>query len=115
MTHNKLQSILQAIMKLGGTLAEKEVVNFIMDKVGEPHISSNINHVAAHNSAKKAKFAIIPNLHALNLSVSKQTINDSRVTTTADAIFEIKTYTTRKTRYSHNNNDVNKPLDRRAK
>jgi len=38
-THNKLQSILQAMMKLGGIHAEKEAVNFIMDKVGRtPHL-----------------------------------------------------------------------------
>jgi len=116
MTHNKLQSILTAMMKLGGIHAEKEAVNFIMDKVGEPHISSYINHVAAHSSANKAQFAIIPDIHALNFPAGKQTINDSGVTTTAEAFFEIKTYTACKTRYSrNNNNDVNKPPDQRAK
>ena len=114
-TLNKLQSILQAMMKLGGIHTEKEAVNFIMDEVGEPHISSYINHVTAHSSAKKATFAIIPDLHALNFPEGKQTINNSGVTTTAEAFFETKTYTACKTRYAHNNNDVNKSPDRRAK
>ena len=101
-THNKLKSILQAMMKLGGIHAEKEAVNFIMDKVGEPHISSYINHFAAHSSARRAKYAIIPDLHALNFPVGKQTINDSGVTTTAEAFFKIKMFTACKTRYFHN-------------
>ena len=69
------------MMKLGGIHTEKEAVNFIMDKVGEPRISSYINHIAAHSSAKKAKLAIIPDLHDLNFLVDKKTINDSGVTT----------------------------------
>ena len=86
-THNTLTPILQAMMKLGGIHAEKEATNFIMDKVGKPHISSYISHVTAHNSARKAKFAIIPDLHAHNFPPGKQAVNDSGVILTAEAFF----------------------------
>jgi len=103
------------MMKLGGIHAEKEAVNFIMDKGGEPHITSYINHVTAHNSAKKAKYTIIPELHASNFPAGKQTVNNGGITATAETFFEIKTYTACKTRYLHNNSDANKPPDRRAR
>ena len=48
-----------------------------------------INHVAAHNSAKKVKYAIIPDLYAYNFPAGKQTVNDSGVTATAAAFFKI--------------------------
>ena len=53
--------------------------------------------------------------NTLSLSWERGTIPTRGVTTTAEAFFEIKTYTACKTRYSHNNNDLNKPPDRRAK
>ena len=34
--HNQPQSLVQAMMKLGGTFLEKEAVNFILDKDGDP-------------------------------------------------------------------------------
>jgi len=83
-----------------------------MDKVGKPHISSYISHVAAHNSARKGKFAIIPDLHSHNFPAGKQTVNDSGVASTAEAFFEIKAHTVYKNRYAHNNNNANKPSDR---
>ena len=47
--HNKLQSILQAMMKLGGVLSEKEAVNYMLDKVGDPCIiTAYVNHISSH-------------------------------------------------------------------
>jgi len=63
------------MMKIGGIHAEKEAINFIMDKVGEPHISAYINHAAVHNPARKSKYAITPGLHAHNFQqASKQSM-----------------------------------------
>ncbi len=114
-SHNKLQSILQSMMKLGGIFSEKEAANFLLDKVGEPHITSYINHVSSHPNAKKAPHSIVPDIHATNFPVGRQTINDSGAISAAEAIFEIKTYSACNTRYKHNNNSTVKPANRRAK
>ena len=103
------------MMKLGGIHAEKEAVNFIMDKVGESHITSYVNHISAHNSDRKAPLAIIPDLYARIFPADKQIFNDSGITSTAKAFFEIQTYASCNTCYAHNNNDTNKPQDRRAR
>ena len=49
--HNKLQVMMQSMMKLGGIHAEKEAVNFLLGKVGELHITSYVNHVARQPNA----------------------------------------------------------------
>ena len=64
--HDKLQSILQEMMKLGGIQSEKEAVNFLLGKVGEPHITSYMNHVSREPNAKSALHAIMPDIHAHN-------------------------------------------------
>ena len=35
-----------AMMKLGGISLEKEAVNSLLDKVGEPYVTSCVNHVS---------------------------------------------------------------------
>jgi hypothetical protein len=45
--HNKLQSITQAMMKLGGIHSTAEVVNFLVDKIGHPYITSMLTMSAA--------------------------------------------------------------------
>ena len=102
------------MMRLGRIHNEKDAVNFIMDKFGKPHITSYVNHISSHASARKAPFAIIPDLRARNSPAGKQMVNDRGITSTAEAFFEIKTYIACKTCYSHNNNDTNKPPDHRA-
>jgi hypothetical protein len=42
--HNQVQSLLKSMMKLAGISAEKEAVNFLLDKVGNPYITRYINH-----------------------------------------------------------------------
>ena len=48
--HNNLQSIIQVIMKLGGVYSEKEAVNFLLDKVGDPHITAYARQPCAEPS-----------------------------------------------------------------
>ena len=112
--HNQLQSLLQAMMKLGGIFSEKEAVNFILDKVGEPYISRYVTHVSSALNAKTAQHSIVPDLHARNFPAGRQRVNDSGATSTAEAIFEVKTYTACNSRYDHNMTISNAP-NRRAK
>ena len=66
--HNKLQSIVQSVMKLGGIFIEKEAVNFLLDKVGDLFITHYVNHVSSHPITRKAPFTIdiTLDLHACN-------------------------------------------------
>ena len=58
----------------------------------------------------------MPDIHATNYPTGnwRQVVNDSGATRSADAIFEVKTYTFCPTRYNHNNQNIN-PADRRAR
>ena len=51
------------MMKVGGIFTEKEAVNFLLDKVGDPYIINYVNHVTAHPNAHNAPFLIVPDLH----------------------------------------------------
>ena len=112
--HNQIQSLVQSVMKVAGVHSEKEAVNFLLGKVGEPHINAYINHVARGEGGRRAMHAIIPDAHATNFPAGKQTVNDSGAKRDAEAFFEIKTMTACKSRYGHNNNRMD-PVDRRAK
>ena len=57
---------------------------------------------------------IVPDIHATNFPVGKQTVNDSGARRDAEAFFEVKTMTACKSRYGHNNNRMS-PVGRRAK
>ena len=58
----------------------------------------------------------MPDIHATNYPTGnwRQVVNDSGATRSADAIFEVKTYTFCPTRYNHNNQNIN-PADRCAR
>ena len=92
--HNQLQSLLQAIMKIGGIQSKKEAFNFLLNKVGDPHITLYVNHVSRRQGNRQARHAIIPDIHATNFPVGRQKVNDSSLTRDAEAIFEVKTLTT---------------------
>ena len=77
-------------MKLARNNLEKETVNFLLGKVGKPHITSYVNHVTREANAQKAAHAIISDIHALNFPVERQTVNNSRVNSAAEAFFEMK-------------------------
>ena len=101
--------------KWGGILSEKEASNFLLGKVGDPHIMSYVNHVARKNNGnRRAQHAIVPDIHAMNFPAGKQRINDSGSSRVVEAIFEVKTFTACKSRYRHNNTKT-APLDRRAR
>jgi len=53
-------------------------------------------------------------LHAWNYPTGRQRVNDSGATSSAEAIFEVKTYTACNSRYNHNNTTT-KPAERRAR
>ncbi len=90
--HNKLQSIAQAMMKLGGIHSAAKAVNFLIDEIGHPYITSYVNHVSSHPNAQKAPHAIVPDLHAFNFPTGRQQVNDSGATSAAEVFSEIKTF-----------------------
>jgi hypothetical protein len=49
--HNKIQSITQAMMKLGGIHSAAEAANFLVNKIGHPYITYYVNHVSSHTNA----------------------------------------------------------------
>ena len=77
------------MMKLGGGIrSEKEALNFLLDKVGESHVTSYVKHVPSHQNIRKAPHSIVPDIHARNFPAgTKQTINDSGATSIAEAFF----------------------------
>ena len=75
-------------MKLGGISSEKEAVNFILDKVGDPYITAYFIHVSSHQATRKAPHSIVPDLHAHNFPTGKQRINDSSATSSAEAFLK---------------------------
>ncbi len=109
-TRNLIQSILQSMIyydydetRMYGIQSEKEAPNFLMDKVGEPHITSYFNHLSSHRDIRNAPHAVVPDIHATNFPAGRQTINDGGATMSTEAIFEIKTFTACNTRYDRNN------------
>jgi hypothetical protein len=108
--HNKLQSITQAMMKLGGIHSTAKAVNFLVNKIGHPYIRSYVNHVSSHPKAQKAPHAIVPDLHAFNFPTGGRQVYDSVTMSAAEAFFEIKTFTACKSRYDHNNTNL-RPVD----
>ena len=88
------------MMKLGGIQSVSGAVNILLDKVGEPYITSYIKHVSNRLTARKAPYAIVPDIHSFNLPIGRQRVNDSQNTSAAEAFFEIKTYTACSSRYN---------------
>lgn len=72
--HNSIQSIFQSILKLTGISSEKEAVNFLLDKVGEPYITSYVNHVSSTPNTRRAPHAIVPDLLAHNFPTGRQQV-----------------------------------------
>jgi len=92
-----------------------EPVNFLLGKVGEPFIGDYVNNITSQSgNPRHARHAVVPDIHATNYPTGRQVVNDSGATRSADAIFEVKTYTFCPTRYNHNNQNMN-PADRRAR
>jgi hypothetical protein len=110
---NKLQSITQAMTKVGGIHSVGEAVNFLDDKIVHPYVTSYVNHVSSHLNEQKAPHAIILDIHAFNFPTGGQQVNDSEATSAAEAFFKIKTFTACKSRYTRNNTNL-RPVDQRV-
>ena len=78
------------MMKLSVIHLEKDAANFLLNKVGDPHITWYIYHVSATPNARKVPHTIVPDIHAQNFPVGRQSINDSSSASSAEAIFEVK-------------------------
>ena len=81
------------MMKLGGISSEKEAVNFLLDKVVEPYLTSYVDHVSGHQM-QEMHHTIVPDIHAHNFPAGRQRVDDSGASSSAEAIFEVKTYYT---------------------
>ena len=100
-------------MKLGGIHAQRQATNFLLDKVGEPFTTRYINVLAKSPNKKSAKFAVIPDLHAINFPRRKQRMNDGGAAMSAEAVFEVKTYSANVPSYSIGDHAIT-PASRRA-
>jgi hypothetical protein len=107
--HTKLQSITQAMMKIGEIHSTAEAVNFLVNMIGHPNIMSYLYHVISHPNTQKAPHVIVPDLHAFNIPTGGQQVNDSGATSAAEAFFKIKTFTACKSKYYYNNTNL-KPV-----
>ena len=77
--HNKLQSMVQSMMKLGSIHLEKEAANFLLGKVGDPLMISYMNHVARQTNTRRTTHAIVPDIHTRNFPAGRHMVFDSRV------------------------------------
>ena len=112
--HNKQQDLVRSMMKLAGIHSEKEAINFLQGKVGDPYMQNYADHQTSQDGGRNAPHSIIPDIHALNFPAGTQTVNHSGATHCGEAIFEIKGMQPNNTRYGHNNSKIN-PADRRAR
>ena len=85
--------MLQSMMKLGEVSSNKEAVNFLLGRVGRPHIDRYVAHVSSSPNARTAHHAIVRNIQAHNYPTGRQTVGHSGATTLTPAILEVKTYT----------------------
>ena len=90
-------------------MTEREAVNFLIDKVGEPHITSYIDHLSSHQYTHNTPHAIVPDIHNHNFLAGKQRANESGTTTAAEAVFEIKIYTSCNSCYKDNISRIKPP------
>ena len=92
------------MMKLGGIHSGKEVVNFLLHKVGDLHITSYVDHVARQTNTRKATHTIVQDIHTRNFPAGCYMVHNSAAISMTEAIFEMKTYTTCNSKYNHSNN-----------
>ena len=74
-----------------------------------------INAMAKSTNRTCAKFAVIPDSHAINYPQGMHKVNDSGATMSAEAVFEVKTYSASMASYSTGNRAVAPPDRRGAK
>jgi hypothetical protein len=102
------------MMRAGNIDSVLEPVNFFLGKVGQLYIGDYVNNITSQpGNPRYARHALVPDIHATNYPTGTQVVNDSGATRSADAVFEIKTFTFCPTRYRHTNCNIN-PANRRA-
>ena len=102
------------MMKVAGIQSEKEAVNFLLGKVGEPYIKNYVDHLASEAGRRNSAYSIVPDITATGYPAGKQTVNDSGASQSGEIFCEIKTQQPNNTRYNHDNSKL-RPTDRRAK
>ena len=113
--HNDLQYLIQDMMRVANIDSVIEPVNFLLGKVGQPYIGDYVNNITSQpGNPRYARHALVPDILATNYPTGTQVVNDSGATRSANALFEIKTFTYCRTRYNHNNRNIN-PANRRAR
>ena len=113
--HSSLQHLMQDMMRLGKIVSVLEPVNFVLGKVGQPFIGDYVHNITSQpGNPRHARHAIVPDIQATNYPSGGQVVTDSGATRSADAIFEVKTFTSCNTRYNHNNRNIN-PANRHAR
>jgi hypothetical protein len=96
------------MMRVGNIDSVIEPVNFFFGKVGLPYIGDYVNNITNQpGNTRYARHALVPDIHATNYPTGTQVVNDSGATRSANAVFEVKTYTFCPTRYHHNHNNRN--------
>ena len=109
--HSSQQHLVQDMMRIAKIDSVLEPVNFLLGKVGEPFIGDYINIITSQpGNPRHARHAVVPDIHATNYPTGRQVVNDSGATRSANAIFEVKTFTFCPTRYNHNSQNIN-PAD----
>ena len=69
---------------------EKEADNFLLGKVGDPHITSYVNHVARKNNGnRRAQHVLVPDIHTMNFPTGKQSINAQQTERLKQKILEL--------------------------
>ena len=61
------------MMKVAGIPSEKEAVNFLLGKVGEPYIKNYVDHLASEAGRRNSAYSIVPDITATGYQrVNKQ-------------------------------------------
>lgn len=90
-------------MKLSGILLQKEVVDFLLDRVGDMYTMGYVNHMISNSSTRNVLHIIVSDNLALNFPICCQTTGYNGATTLVPVIFEVNTCTWCKSRYDHPN------------
>ena len=77
---------------VAGVSAQRQAANFMLGKVRDPYMTRYINAMAKSTNRTCAKFAVIPDIHAINYPQGMHRANDSGATMNAKAVFEVKIY-----------------------
>ena len=75
--------------------------NFLLGKVGDPHITSYVNPVARQTNVRRATYDVVLDIHGWIIPTGRKMVINSRAISAIEAIFEMKIYMARDSRYNH--------------